>query len=349
MCPPEAGRPTGRSLHAVGIKTRAREVGFDECGIAPAIDHPELTFFREWLDRGYAGSMQYLHRSAERRADVRNVVPAARTVISLAHVYNTDRPYSTECADPARAQIARYAWGDDYHDVIGARLDALVAWMRERCPEPFDARAYVDTGPVQERVYAQHAGIGWIGKNTCLIHPELGSWIFLAEIICSLDLEIDAPALDQCRECTLCLEACPTQAIVAPGVLDSTRCISYLTIELRGDIPAEHRSAIGAHVYGCDICQEVCPWNQVAPRSADPASQPPAAWDRMDLRTLADRSDVELADALRGSAMQRTKAQGLRRNVAVAVENAEATVARRPHRSEELPCVRSAPSTSRTS
>ena len=136
-----------------------------------------------------------------------------------------------------RAQIARYAWGDDYHDVIGARLDALLAWMREQSPEPFDARAYVDTGPVQERVYAQHAGIGWIGKNTCVINPEIGSWIFLAEIICSLPLEVDAPALDQCGTCTLCLEACPTQAIVAPGVLDSTRCISYLTIELRGDIP----------------------------------------------------------------------------------------------------------------
>ena len=136
---------------------------------------------------------------------------------------------------PARAQIARYAWGDDYHDVIGARLDALLAWMREQSPEPFEARAYVDTGPVQERVYAQHAGIGWIGKNTCVINPELGSWIFLGEIICSLPLEVDAPALDQCGTCTLCLEACPTQALVAPGVLDSTRCISYLTIEHRGD------------------------------------------------------------------------------------------------------------------
>jgi epoxyqueuosine reductase len=323
------------------VKARARALGFDACGIAAAADHPELTFFRAWLDRGYAGSMQYLHRSAERRADVRNVVPSARTVISLATLYNTDRPYSTECADPAQAQIARYAWGDDYHDVIGARLDALVQWMRERSPAPFDARAYVDTGPVQERVYAQQAGIGWIGKNTCLIHPELGSWIFLAEIICSLDLEVDAPALDGCGSCTLCLEACPTHAIVAPGVLDSTRCISYLTIELRGDIPAEHRADVAAHVYGCDICQEVCPWNQAAPRSDDPAWQPRAAWDRVDLRTLADRSDAELADALHGSAMQRTKAQGLRRNVALAVENAEANVERRPRRSEELPRVRS--------
>jgi epoxyqueuosine reductase len=305
------------------IKLRARELGFDACGIAPAAAHSELTFFREWLDRGYAGDMAYLHRTADRRADVRSVLPSARTVIVTATVYNTDRPYSTECADPSRAQIARYAWGDDYHDVIGARLDALVAWMRASSSEPFDARAYVDTGPVQERVYAQHAGIGWIGKNTCVINAELGSWIFLGAIICSLALEVDAPSFDQCGSCTLCLEACPTHAIVAPGVLDATRCISYLTIELRGDIPAEHRAAIGSHVYGCDICQEVCPWNAAAPHSADPAWQPRPAWDLVDLATLSAHADDELADALHGSAMRRTQARGLRRNVAIALENAE--------------------------
>jgi epoxyqueuosine reductase len=304
------------------IKAKARELGFDACGIAPAASHPELTFYREWLDRGYAGEMAYLHRSADRRADVRHVVPSARTVISTATVYNTDRPYSTECADPQRAQIARYAWGDDYHEVIGARLGALLGWMRASFSEPFEARAYVDTGPVQERVYAQYAGVGWIGKNTCVISPELGSWIFLAEIICSLPLEVDPPSLDQCGTCTLCLEACPTHALVAPGVLDSTRCISYLTIELRGDIPAAHHDGIGSHVYGCDICQEVCPWNAVAPRSADPAWQPRSAWDRVDLLTLSRCSDDELASGLQGSPMRRTKVQGLRRNIAVAVANA---------------------------
>jgi len=310
-------------LESADIKARARELGFDACGIAPAAAHPELKFFREWLDRGYAGEMAYLHRTAERRADVRNVVPSARTVIVTATNYNTDRPYSIECADPARAQIARYAWGDDYHDVVGARLEALVAWMRAASPEPFEARAYVDTGPVQERVYAQHAGIGWIGKNTCVIHPQLGSWVFLGAIICSLPLDVDAPSLDQCGTCALCLEACPTQAIVAPGVLDSTRCISYLTIELRGEIPGERRAGIGAHVYGCDVCQEVCPWNAVAPRSPDPSWQPRPAWDGVDLRTLSARSDDELAAGLRGSSMSRTKAQGLRRNVAIAIDNAE--------------------------
>jgi epoxyqueuosine reductase len=207
--------------------------------------------------------------------------------------------------------------------VIADRLGRLLAWMREQSPEPFDARAYVDTGPVQERVYAQYAGLGWIGKNTCVIHPELGSWIFLAEIICSLPLPIDAPSLDQCGTCMLCLEACPTHALVAPGVLDSTKCISYLTIELRGDIASELHGGIGSRVYGCDICQDVCPWNAVAPRSGDPAWQPRPAWDRVDLRTLAARSDEELNAALRRSPMKRAKVSGLRRNLAIALENAE--------------------------
>jgi epoxyqueuosine reductase len=321
----------GERLTPARIKARARELGFDACGIAPAGDLPELGFFNDWLERGYAGEMAYLKRTADRRADVRRVLPSARTVIVTATVYHTDRPYSTECADAARAQIARYAWGDDYHEVIGARLGALAAWMAETAAasgsaasEPFEARAYVDTGPVQERVYAQHAGIGWIGKNTCVIHPELGSWVFLGEIICNAALAVDRPSLDQCGTCTLCLEACPTRAIVAPGVLDSTRCISYLTIELRGEIPEPLRADLGSHVYGCDICQEVCPWNAVAPRSDDPAWQPRAAWDRADLATLAAATDDQLEAALKGSAMQRTKLAGLRRNISIALDNSRA-------------------------
>ena len=225
-----------RVINGAAIKIQAKQLGFDLCGIAPAADLPELKFFNEWLERGYAGAMAYLQRSAERRADVRRVMPSAQTVIVVGVNYNTDRPYSTECADPDRAHIARYAWGDDYHDVMAKRLDALVAWMHAEHREPFEACAYVDTGPVQERVYAQHAGIGWIGKNTCVINPQLGSWLFLGEIICSLPLDIDAPAFDQCGACTLCIEACPTQAIREPGVLDSNRCISYLTIEHHGDM-----------------------------------------------------------------------------------------------------------------
>jgi epoxyqueuosine reductase len=312
------------ALTGSAIKAHASAVGFEACGIAPAADHPELKFYREWLDRGYAGEMAYLHRTAERRADVRQVMPSAQTVIVTATVYNTDRPYSIECADPDRAQVARYAWGDDYHDVVGARLESLLGWMRAQSAAPFEARCYVDTGPVQERVYAQHAGVGWIGKNTCVINPELGSWVFLGVILCSLPLDVDAPALDRCGTCTLCLEACPTGALVAPGVLDSTRCISYLTIELRGEIPHEQQGGIGSHIYGCDICQDVCPWNAVAPRSADAPWQPRAAWDRVNLLTLSRRSDDELSAALHGSPMRRTKVQGLRRNVAVALANRNA-------------------------
>jgi epoxyqueuosine reductase len=304
------------------IKQKARALGFDAGGVAPAGALPELNFFPEWIARGYAASMAYLERSADRRAAVSAVLPSAKTVIVTATLYNTGRPYSTECADPTRAQIARYAWGEDYHDVVGARLDALLSWMRETSPRPFDARAYVDTGPVQERVYARHAGIGWIGKNSCVISPELGSWVFLGEIICSLPLDTDAPALDQCGECALCLEACPTQALVAPGVLDSNRCISYLTIEHRGSIPEPLAPALGSHVFGCDICQEVCPWNGAAPVSPDPAWQPRPVWDRPLLAGLAKMRDDELGAGLRGSAMKRAKASGLRRNVAIALENA---------------------------
>jgi epoxyqueuosine reductase len=309
-------------LTPAAIKEQARALGFDACGIAPAGDLPELAFFGRWLERGYDGEMAYLRRSADRRADVRRVMPSARTVIVTATVYNTNRPYSTGSDDVGRALIARYAWGDDYHDVIGGRLGCLVAWMRATSDEPFEARPYVDTGPVQERVYARHAGVGWIGKNTCLINPGMGSWIFLGEILCSLPLEVDAPSFDQCGTCTLCLEACPTHALVAPGVLDSTRCISYLTIELRGAVPEELRPALASHVYGCDICQEVCPWNQMAATSDDPAWQPRPAWDGAELARLASATDEELAGAMKGSAMRRTKVRGLRRNIEIALQNA---------------------------
>ncbi len=308
-------------MTSADIKAQASTLGFDACGIAPASDHPELRFLEEWLARGYAGEMAYLARTAERRADVRRVMPSAQTVIVTGTVYNTARPYSTECTDPDRAHISRYAWGDDYHDLIAKRLDALVGWMHQAWPQTFEACAYVDTGPVQERVYAQHAGVGWIGKNCCTIDPALGSWLFLGSIICSLPLAVDPPALDQCGTCTLCLEACPTQALVAPGVLDATRCISYLTIEQRGAIPEALRAGVGTHIYGCDICQEVCPWNQAAPASADPVWQPRAAWDARRVANLAETSDQDLQIALRGSPMKRTKLSGLRRNLAVAGEN----------------------------
>jgi epoxyqueuosine reductase len=309
-------------VSADDVKREAAARGFDLCGIAPAAALPELAFLREWIDRGYAGEMDYMRRTADRRADVRHVLPSARSVVVLGTVYNVDRPYSTENADPTRAAIARYAWGDDYHVVIRQRLDGLLAWLREAAGGRLEARAYVDTGPVQERVYARHAGLGWIGKNTCVINPELGSWIFLSTVISNLQLDCDRPALDQCGTCTLCLDACPTGALVEPHALDSTRCLSYLTIELKGAIPEAHREAIGEHAYGCDICQEVCPWNLTpSPRSRDTAWLPRAGLDMPRLVDVWRRTDGELRDLLKGSAMKRAGVTRLRRNLAVALGN----------------------------
>jgi len=311
-------------ISPASIKDKARDLGFDLCGIAPADSFPELAFLREWLQRGYAGTMEWMARSADRRADVRQVVPGARSVIVTGTLYNTDRPYSSDLpADVAR--ISRYAWGDDYHEVLKRRLDALLDWIRASLApselERFAACGYVDTGPVQERVYAQYAGLGWIGKNTCLINRELGSWLFLSEIITTLPLDPDTQGLEQCGSCTRCLEACPTGALVEPGVLDSNRCLSYLTIEHRGDLPAEHRHALGTHVYGCDICQEVCPYNQPAPHSSDAAWQPRSGLDLPALVDLSRRSDAEWAVVLKGSPMKRAKVAGLRRNIDVALRN----------------------------
>jgi epoxyqueuosine reductase len=308
-------------LTASAVKAKALELGFDLCGVAAADAHPELAFLDDWIARGYAGEMHYLARSAERRRDVRHVLPSARTVIVTGTAYNTARPYSTAIDDPNVAKISRYAWGDDYHDVIGRRLDALVGWMRSVDGESFEAKAYVDTGPVQERVFAQYAGLGWIGKNTCLISFKRGSWIFLSVILCSLPLAVDAPVTDHCGTCTRCLDACPTGAIVEPWVLDSRRCLSYLTIELRGRIPEEFHPAMGSHVYGCDICQDVCPWNQAPLISQDAAWQPRPAFDSVELTELSSRTDDELRVSLHGSPMKRTKVAGLRRNITIALAN----------------------------
>jgi epoxyqueuosine reductase len=306
-------------VRAEDVKARAGQLGFNLCGIAPVGSHRELAFLREWLDRGYAGEMHYLHRTAEGRSDVRHVMPSARSVICLATIYNTDRPYSTEVSDGSRALIARYAWGDDYHDVIRQRMESLVVWMRERAGVEFEARAYVDTGPVQERVYAQYAGLGWIGRNTCLINPDLGSWLFLSEIICSLPLEADPPALDQCGSCRACIDACPTGALLEPYVLDSTRCLSYLTIELKGPIPSAKRDAVANHVYGCDVCQEVCPWNAQPAGPDEPCSPwlPRAIFDGPSLADLWRTPDADLRRSLKQSAMSRAGVKRLRRNVAV--------------------------------
>jgi epoxyqueuosine reductase len=309
------------ALDAAAVKARAAEIGFDLCGIAGPAGYPELGRLRAWLDEGHAGTMQYLARSARRREDVRAVMPSVASVIVVAMAYQLDRPYSPEIADPAEAEIARYARGDDYHEVIGARLDALVAWMTERSAVAFEARTYVDTGPVQERVYAQHAGLGWIGKNTCLINPRLGSWLLLGEALVSLPLEPDASGLDQCGTCSLCLDACPTGALVEPWTLDARRCLSYLTIELKGPTPVDWRPAVGTHVFGCDICQEVCPWNLPIEPAGHREWGPRLMFDRPALTALWAQSDAALSSALASSAMSRAGLVGLRRNVAIALGN----------------------------
>lgn len=311
------------------VKRLAAAAGFDICGIAPVEAFAELEFLKEWLERGYHADMQYLARNADRRADVRAVVPSARCVIMLGTVYNADRPYSAVSNDPERADVARYAWGDDYHPVIEERMRRLVDALRE-VAGAFEHRAYVDTGPVQERVYAKYAGLGWIGKNTCLINRDLGSWLFLSAIICALPVEPDVPALDHCGRCTLCIDACPTDAIVAPYQLDARRCLSYLTIENKGAIPGEYRAPIGAHAYGCDICQDVCPWNRKAAVTVDAPWQPRAGLDGPKLLDLWRRTDDELRALLKGSAMKRAGVRRLRRNLAVSIGNSgdsDATVA----------------------
>ena len=302
------------------IKGQASSLGFALCGVAPADAFAELGFLRQWVDQGYAGEMHYMRRTADRRADVRRVLPSARTVVALGTVYNVDRPYSTE-VEPDAAPISRYAWGTDYHTIVGQRTEQLLEWMKAQSPEPFEAKAYVDTGPVQERVYAQHAGLGWIGKNSCLINEKLGSWLFLSEIICSVPLAVDPPAVDQCGHCTLCLDACPTDAIVEPWVVDATRCVSYLTIEVREAIAEPDRPRIGTHVFGCDICQDVCPWNAQAATSDDPSWMPAAILDGVRLPDLWGLRDDALRPVVKRSAMSRAGMRRLRRNMAVALGN----------------------------
>jgi epoxyqueuosine reductase len=309
-------------LTAGAVKAQAAHLGFDLCGIAPAVAFSELRHLRAWLDRGYAGSMAYLERSAESRMDPARVLPGARTVIVTGTVYNVERPRSTDRADGTRALVSRYAWGDDYHGVITVRLASLLAWMREQAPEPFEARAYVDSGPVQEKVLAYHAGLGWIGKHGCVINPKLGSWFFLSVIFSTLELEPDRAAVDRCGICTRCLDACPTGALLAPRLLDATRCIAYLTIEARRAAPPERRVAIGNRIFGCDVCQDVCPYNEAAACSAAPQWQPRPGLEHPALAELWRKSDAALAALVAGTPVARPALAALRRNIAVAIGNA---------------------------
>jgi epoxyqueuosine reductase len=259
------------------VAGKAREAGFDLCGVAPASRFPELERMTEWLDRGHAGEMRYLHDP--RRLSLERAMEGAKSVIVCAASYRTAEPLSTEVLaspDTARPRgwISRYGWGDDYHDVMLPRLRILLNAMREEFGEEFRAHAYVDTGPVVERVAAKYAGLGWLAKNTCLINQKMGSFLFLGAIVTTLSFEPTlapsaAPPPDLCGSCRRCIDACPTQAFVEPYVMDPRRCIAYFTIELRTSIPEEFRPAMGQMVFGCDICQDVCPWNQKAARTGE--------------------------------------------------------------------------------
>ena len=309
-------------LGPAAIKQHAAGLGFDLCGIAPAAAFPELGFLSDWLARGYAGEMDYMEKSAHVRADIRHFLPGARSVIVMGTIYNTES--GTGRREPGVAKdaikVARYARGQDYHKVIEDRLLVLIEWMQEQSPVPFEAAHFVDKHQVQERVFAHHAGIGWIGKNSCVINPELGSWMFLSGIATSLTLEPDAPALDQCGACTLCIDACPTGALVDARELDATKCISYLTIETEGDIREDRRALLGNHVWGCDICQDVCPWNLAAAVSMDPAWQGPIR-DGRSATELWQESDDELHAMIKGSAMTYVPLSRLRRNLATVIGN----------------------------
>lgn len=303
------------------IKDKALELGFDLVGIAPAEGSPELVFYRHWLDSGYAGEMHYLQRNAERRLDMQQVVPKARSVVVCGLNYDTDYPYSTDADDAEHGWVARYAWGGDYHDCMQEKLRALQAFVAERVPDDVASKLYVDTGPVVERVYAKYAGLGWFGKNTCILNKNLGSWLFLGELILSLPLDYDRPTLDHCGTCTRCLDACPTDAILEPYVLDSRKCIAYLTIELKGSVPEELRPQMGHHVFGCDICQDVCPWNRKRTFTAEEALQPQPEQVHPSLAELAQLTPQTFKARFRNTPLERTKRRGVLRNVCVAMGN----------------------------
>lgn len=339
------------------IKQCARDAGFDLCGIAPVRDFAELQVFPAWIAAGKHGEMKYMaarNKSNKnnnedgagelKRASLARVAPWARSVIVCAINYNTAHPYSTQAQlhaeNASRGWISRYAWArEDYHDAVLSRLRQLEIKLENELRPLQNAtgnwlpatgnlhfRSYVDTGPLIERVYAKYAGIGWIGKNTCIINQQLGSWLFLGVILTSLDVAMESltaalPAPDRCGTCTRCIAACPTQAITAPGQMDARLCISYLTIEKRGEIPVHLRSDMGRHVFGCDICQDVCPWNRKVPATSATEFEPREGLVNPALDWLAEMREQEFQERFRGSPIRRAKLSGLRRNAVIAMGN----------------------------
>lgn len=319
------------------VDVAAKQAGFDLCGILNLreLRSPELDFFSQWIGAGHAGEMKYLEARNEagalKRAAMRNALPWARSLIAVAANYNSAQPRSVDVAHKKdRGWISRYAWSrEDYHEVLLRKLRqleaALHAAYKDRQPaEPLQTRCYVDTGPFVERVYAKYGGVGWIGKNTCLINQDLGSWLFLGVIAASIEFEAAQPQLpppDRCGSCTRCLDACPTQAFSAPYQLDASKCISYLTIEKRGSIPEELRPHMGNHLFGCDICQDVCPWNRKAPVTADAEFAERRELVNPSLKQFGEMTREDFQRTFRRSPVKRAKYSGLRRNAAVAMGN----------------------------
>jgi epoxyqueuosine reductase len=303
------------------VKHRARELGFDLVGISDASPSKYREYFRQWLDDGQAGTMDYLARRFDERTDPASYFPGARSVVCVAINYHVPLEDPSAAGPPGlNGRIARYALGDDYHEHIKTRLHELADWIRAAAPGA-ETRCGVDTAPIAEKELAARAGVGWIGKNTCVINETIGSWLLLGEVITTLELPPDDPAVDRCGTCRRCIDACPTSAITAPYQLDARKCISYLTIEHRGDIAADLQPKIGEWLYGCDICQDVCPWNSRAAIATDPALQPRFPSGTADLRQWLSWNQDDYRTTLRGSAMKRVKLPVLQRNAGIVVEN----------------------------
>ncbi len=309
------------------IQKRARDLGFELVGITPAEQSQTIQRYRQWIENGYAGKMGYLKRHLPLKEDTRRLLQEAKSIISLAMNYYTIDTPKALAENPSRGQISRYAWGNDYHDVIRERLLDLVDFIKTTGEDQLKSRVFVDSGPVLEREYAQKAKLGWIGKNTNLINWRSGSWYFLAEVLVSIDLVSKDLGREtetlrgSCGTCTKCLEACPTEAFIEPNVLDSRLCISYLTIELKDSIPKALRSKMGNLIFGCDICQEVCPWNSKAVSTGEPAFQPRDGNLAPELLSLVNMTQAEFSEKYRGSPIKRAKRRGFLRNVIVAIGN----------------------------
>ena len=304
------------------LKQQAARLGFELAGATPAVTPPAFEYFRRWLADGFAGRMQYLSDRADARQDPRRVLDGAQSILMLATNYRSVGPAEVKSG---QGRISRYAWGTDYHEVVRRRLGRLAEFHRRLLPGA-KVRGVVDTAPLLEREFARLAGLGWIGKNTCLVNRRFGSWLFLAALLSSEELEYDEPiAASSCGSCRACLDACPTGALVAPYRLDARRCISYLTIELRGSIPAELRGALGERLFGCDLCQEACPHNRRTPATTEPSFHPAEAANPADLAALFALDEEEFRRRFRHAPLRRAGRQGLLRNAAILLGN-------RPHK-----------------